>query len=374
VLVAAALVATACSSGGPASTAPAATTASTPQYQRPGPDTVGVTTLDLGSAGAVLGERLATVYYPADPATAMSHPRFSYSEASTLPTQLQGLLPPRYDTITSTEAYTDSPGSTRGPFPVVLFSHGFGGERLQYSNLLTGVASWGYVVVSADYLERGLAVESEAGLGVKVTPTSADDQATMGQSLARVESASEDPASVLHGLVDPSKVAAMGHSAGGGTAFTALHDPRVATAIGWSPEQPTGGWSSKPVMLIAPQGDLAFPPAAMAKDLATFPGPRSWVEISGEGHNSYTDICVGIRDGGGLVNYAVQHHFTTAALERLATNGCEASDLPPQRFWPVVQYYSVFQLEAVFHHGPTRVPTPAPGAFPGFTVTVHQAG
>ena len=373
--MAAAVVAAGCSSpaGSSSATAPP-TTASTPQYQTPGPDTVGVTTLDLGSAGPVLGERLATVYYPADPATAPAHPRFSYSEASTLPVALQGLLPARYDTITGVDAYSDAPGATKGPYPAVLFSHGFGGERLQYSNLLTGVASWGYVVISADYLERGLAVESDDGLGAKITPTSADDQSTMRQSLAAVESASDDPASVLHGLVDPSEVAAMGHSAGGGTAFTALHDPRIATAIGWSPERPTGGWSRKPVMLIAPQGDLAFPPAAIAKDFATFPGPRSWVEISGEGHDSYTDICVGIRSGGGLVNYAVQHHFTTAALDKLAYNGCQATDLPPARFWPVVQYYTVFQLVAVLHHGPSRVPVPAAGTFPGFRVTVHQAG
>jgi dienelactone hydrolase len=254
---------------------------------------------------------------------------------------------------------------------VVLFSHGFGGERLYYSNLLAGIASWGYVVVSADFLERGLAAQA---LQVKVGPNAALDQSIMLHSLAAVETASGDPSSVLHGIVNPSKVAAVGHSAGGGTAFDALSDPRVATAVGWAPVPPTGTPSSKPVMLIGAGGDRAVLPSSVAKTFTSFHGPKALVEISGEGHNTYTDICVGIRQGGGLINYAVAHHFTTPQLARLAINGCEANDLPPERFWAVVQYYTVFQLEAVLGHGSTRVPVPAVGTFPGIRVTVRQEG
>jgi dienelactone hydrolase len=362
VLLSMAVVAGGCGS------AAAPTTSSTPAYQARGSHTVGVTTLDLGPAG-MLGERLATVYYPTDPASASGHPRFSYTEASTLPTALQSLLPAAYNTTTTIDAFTDAPGSG-GPYPVVLFSHGFGGERLYYSNLLAGMASWGYVVVSADYLERGLAAQA---LGLKSTPTAPFDRTIMLSSLTAVETASQD-ATVLHGIVDPSKVAAVGHSAGGGTAFNALDDPRVATAIGWAPVAPAGAPSDKPVMLIGAEGDLAVLPRTVAHEFAAFPGPRSLVEISGEGHNTYTYICVGIREGGGLISYAVAHHLTTASLARLGINGCQAKDLAPQRFWPIVQYYTVFQLKAVFSHGPTTVPVPAENAFPGFTVQVTQHG
>jgi dienelactone hydrolase len=365
--IAAAVSALAVVAGGCGSAA-APTTSSTPAYQAQGPHTVGVTTLDLGSAGT-LGERLATVYYPTDPASASGHPRFSYTEASTLPTALQPILPAAYNTTTTIDAFTDAPGSG-GPYPVVLFSHGFGGERLYYSNLLAGMASWGYVVVSADYLERGLAAQS---LGLKSTPTAAFDRSIMLRSLTVVEAASED-AGVLHGTVDPSKVAAVGHSAGGGTAFNALDDPRVATAIGWAPVAPAGAPSKKPVMLIGAEGDRAVLPRTVAHEFAAFPGPRSLVEISGEGHNTYTDICVGIREGGGLISYAVSHHFVSASLAQLGINGCQAKDLAPPRFWPIVQYYTVFQLKAVFSRGPSTVPVPAANAFPGFTVQVTQPG
>ena len=48
------------------------------------------------------------------------------------------------------------------------------------------------------------------------------------------------PSSPLYGVADPHKVAAVGHSAGGQTAFDALKDPRVDVAVGWAPVGPVG--------------------------------------------------------------------------------------------------------------------------------------
>lgn len=352
-----------CSSNSPA--------ASSPQYQRRGPDVVGVTTLDLGSAGPEFGERLATVYYPADPSTVAGHSRFSYNEASTLPKSVQGILPAKFNTTTTVDAYADVSGSKAGPYPIVLFSHGYGGERLYYSTLLTGIASWGYVVVSADYLERGLAAQV---LGTTTTPTPALDSSIMMTSLAAVEQASSDPSTVLHGTADPSRVAAVGHSAGGQTAFDALDSPKVDTAIGWAPEGPAGSPSHKPVMIIRATGDSVIPTAQIDREYKAFPGPRALVQVGGEGHNTYTDICVGIRSGGGLIGYAVANHLIKPQLAELGINGCQKSDPAPQRFWPIVQYYTVFQLKARLGHGPTTVPEPSPGAFPGLQVRVAQQG
>ena len=143
-------------------------------------------------------------------------------------------------------------------------------------------------------------------------------------------------------------MAAVGHSAGGETAFDALDGPGVATAIGWAPVAPVGTPSNKPVMLIGAEGDQVVPPASVKRTYDSFPGPKSLVEISGEGHNTYTDICVGIRSGGGLISYAISHHLVTPSLAKLGINGCQSSDLAPQRFWPIVQYYTVLQLKNQF--------------------------
>jgi dienelactone hydrolase len=364
-----ALVGAACGNSGTGPPA-AVTTSSTPQYQHHGPFAVGVTTLDLGSAGPVYGERLATVYYPGALKGGEAPPRFSYTEAQTLPAALRGVLPARYNTTQTIDAYQGIPGSPKGPFPVVLFSHGFGGERLYYSNLLTGIASWGYVVVSADYLERGLASQAISGAP---KPTTAHDAATLAASLTAVEQAGANSASPLHGIVDSKRVAAAGHSAGGGTAFNALATPRVETAVGWAPVAPSTLGSSKPVMLIGAEGDIAVLPSSVKKTYQSFRGPKSLIEIGGEGHNTYTDICVGIRQGAGLINFAVANHFTSPQLAKLGINGCQAKDAAPQRFWPIVQYYTVFQLKSVFGGNPSAtVPVPAPGTFPGMTVSITQ--
>ena len=70
-----ALLAASVIAGCSSSSATSTTTTPVPAYADPGPHAVGVTTLDLGSAGPVLGGRSATVFYPADRASAAGHPR-----------------------------------------------------------------------------------------------------------------------------------------------------------------------------------------------------------------------------------------------------------------------------------------------------------
>src|ERR1700688_357627 len=357
-----ALLATGCSTSSPVTT---------PGFAHVGPYAVGATTFDLGSAGPVFGERKATVFYPADASRLAGHPLFSYDLEAPLPAALQAIVPAKYNATIVVDAHVDAAGSADGPFPIVLFSHGFGGFRLVYSHLLTGTASWGFVVVSADYLERGLLAEATN----RVEDSPAKDLQTMFASLAATELASANPSSPLHGVADSGKVAAVGHSAGGQTAFDALKDPRVDVAVGWEPVGPSGLPSHKPAMIIGDQGDIALTPAALTGEFNKFPGPTSFVEISGEGHNTYTDICPSIRSGGGgLIGFALSVHLVSPANARLGINGCTTKDLSPERFWPIAQYYTVAELR----HGlgidrnPTGLSAPSAGQFPGFAVTYRQ--
>ena len=365
------------------STQPVATTASTPPYASPGPHVVGETTIALGVSAPKYGERYATVFYPTNltSSEAAKLPKFSYTQADTLPAVFRHLLPAKYNLTTTVNAYPNAPGSSAGPYPVVLFDFGASGQRLFYSNLLSGIASWGYVVVAADYFEHSIAAQVMTA-GAKEAPTpptraeqsrgAALDLSVMLTSLSAVEKASDDPMLVLHGTVNPNRVTAIGHSAGGETAFDSLHSPRVTTAIGWSPVGPLGPPSKKPVMIIHPVGDDVVTAALVDDEYAAFPGPKSSVEPSAGGHNTYTDTCVVIRNGGGLIQYAIAAHFVTAKLARLGFNGCSPHNVAPARFWRVVQYYTVFQLKAYLGHGSTTVPHPAPGAFPGIEVSVAQ--
>jgi dienelactone hydrolase len=346
--------------------------ASAPGFAHAGPYSVGATTLDLGSAGPAFGERLATVFYPADASRLAGHARFSYDLEAPLPQALRAIVPPKYDSTVVVDAHVGAPASPHGPFPIVLFSHGFGASRLYYSNLLTGIASWGFVVVSADYLERGLLAQATHP-DVRSTP--ARDLETMFSSLTATEAASASRTSSLHGVADSHKVAAVGHSAGGQTAFDALKDRRVDVAVGWAPVGPTGTPSKKPSMIIGALGDIALTPATLTREFKAFPGPTNFVEVSGEGHDTYTDICTSIRSGvGGLVGFAESVHFISPQLAKLANSGCAATDLAPQRFWPIVQYYTVAELRSglgIDRSGAGLGPASA-GQFKGFVITYRQ--
>jgi dienelactone hydrolase len=357
-----ALGAAACSSGSGAG--------AHPDLARPGAFTVGATTLDLGSAGR-FGERLATVFYPADSSKAAGHPLFRYKLADPLPEALASIVPAKFNSTVTSDAHVDAPASHAGPFPIVLFSHGFGASRLYYSHILTGIASWGFVVVAADYLERGLYAQAA---NATASDTPALDLHTMLSSLTATETASSRRSSPLFGVADPHRVAAVGHSAGGQAAFDALRDPRVAMAVGWAPVGPSGTPSRKPVMIIGEDGDVALTKPTLTREFDAFKGPTTFLEISDAGHNTYTDICTSIRQGGGgLVGFAISLHLVSQELAKLAVNGCTMSTLPPQRFWPVVQDYTVGALRHGF--GIDGAPRPGPaaaGQFPGFTITFRQ--
>ena len=151
------MTAAACSSSAKSSTGAVTTTtvnaqANDPAYARPGPYKVGMTTLRLP-------DRDVIVWYPADPAAVAGKPKATYSQTTPLPANLRAIVPAQYNTVVTMDAYTGVPASAKGPFPIVLFSHGAGAYDLVNSGLDVGIASWGFVVASTDYKERGLAAQ-----------------------------------------------------------------------------------------------------------------------------------------------------------------------------------------------------------------------
>ena len=373
-LIALSLVAAACSSSSKSASSKSSSSGSTttvaanadePVYAKPGPYQVGYTTLKLP-------DRTVYVWYPADDASVAGKPKATYSQSTPLPASLKALVPGKYNTVVTMDAYSDVPGSTKGPFPVVLFSHGYGGYPLVNSINEVGIASWGFVVLSIDYFERGLANQ----VLMKKYPKDPNRDTRLEFAALDLAKAENDRAgSVLHGIVDASKVGAVGHSAGGNSAFDALKDPRVAVAVGYAPVGPTGTPAAKPTMIIAGSLDNALTPATLDKEYASFPPPKRRIEVENAGHNTFTDVCDVIRGGGGLIQFALTNHFITPELGRLATNGCEKSDLAPATFLPLVQHFTVAELRDGLGIDPQPVGL-GDGivhAFPGVTIKYeHQ--
>ena len=123
----------ACSSPSPLSSPPAAartTTARGRRRHRPpsdaaaatayvekGPYSVGTTTLDLNG-------RKVEVWYPADDVPAGAQ-QVIFEIRDLLPENLKTIVPDDLNPKYPTDAYRDIPASAEGPFPLVLFAHGF---------------------------------------------------------------------------------------------------------------------------------------------------------------------------------------------------------------------------------------------------------
>lgn len=366
-----ACITAACSSGSSDTKSSSATTTTVanrgaePAYAKAGPYKVGYIKLRLP-------DRDVFVWYPADEQAVAGKPKATYDQRTPLPANLKALVPDKYNTVVTMDAYADVAGSTKGPFPVVLFAHGYGAHPLYNATSEAGIASWGFVVAGVDFFERGIANQV---LNKKYPNDPNRDPRLLFEALDLLGRDNGDAGSVLHGVVDTTRVGAVGHSAGGNSVFDALKDPRVAVAIGYAPVPPTGTPANKPTMIIAGSLDNALTSAQLEKEYNSFPPPKRRVEVANAGHNTFTDICDVIRGGGGLIKFALDNHFISGQLEQLAVNGCAQDNLPPAQFLPVVQHFTVAELRDALHIDPQPIGLGdgIAQAFPGVTITYwHQ--
>ena len=302
---------------------------------------VGVTTLDLA-------DRKIEVYYPAAPGAAAGRTNEIYLQTDPLPPMLKSLtsrIPAEVDLRVSVPAFRDVPSASSSSYPLVIFSHGAGGWRSGHGKLLSGIASWGFVVASVDFPEYGFS--SFAGGAARdmsarrATSAAAVDAAL--DLLASATSASEGP---LSGIIDLSKIAAMGHSAGGGTMFAQIDNPRIDSIIGWAPVPPQGpGTTRKPTLIIAAEKDSGIPVVTLASAYDSLKAPKRLAVVSRMGHNAFSDTCLAIHSGNDLISAAKEIGLPVPApLLDLAQNGGRPEDLDTETGWAIIQHLTVAQL------------------------------
>jgi fermentation-respiration switch protein FrsA (DUF1100 family) len=116
----------------------------------------------------------------------------------------------------------------RGDFPIVVFSHGLNGTPYDYRELLVAWASAGFVVAGPAYPHTTRGTSEFNLLDVVHQPADASQVLTAVLALDRKAG---DP---LRNHVDPERVAAAGHSAGGITTvglFTLERDARFDAGV-----------------------------------------------------------------------------------------------------------------------------------------------
>ena len=345
-----ALVAAACGSNGSdrSATTTAAKTTTTapatadPAYRELGPNQVGSRTIALDDG------RRVVIWYPAAD-SASGTPTETFDIASLLSPELQAKiaadLRPQYEI----KSHIGAAPATDGPYPMVLFSHGYAGYPEQSADLVTHLASWGFVVIAPDHVERSLS--GLLGTAAKgVTPR--EDPEVLSASLDAAIADSKDAKSPLNGLLNLDKVAVAGHSAGASAAYlTASSDDRVKAFISYSvgtgrpdkngkvPERPV---PKVPGMVMLGTKDGIIPPASSVDVYDAMNTPKYLVQIANAGHLVFSDICLIGKDKGGLVALTKEAGLNLGDdLLKLASDGCAPTRLDPAKAFGAIDHFSV---------------------------------
>jgi predicted dienelactone hydrolase len=340
-----------------------------------GPFAVGVTELD--------GDPPVLVLYPADrDAVPEGAARFRYTAedhwgrfAGILTDELRADFAVEID-----EAWRDIPASERGPFPLVVFSHGAAMSRFGHSSHGAHLASWGYVVAIPRQSARDVeAAISAAGDTAGIVEA---DLGVIDRTIASLTSETGRPGSVLEDRVALGEIAVAGHSAGGAEALLAAYRSDVGTSIALVPTAPVPkevagdhqivqeGWygfdtaagefdldtyleesepPAKPSLIVFAENDLLYPVEDARAVFDWLPSPKRFAVLARTGHFVFVDSCGRSQDSGGSEAVAAALGQDPESLEmRYIENGCSPADAPVAEVTALWNHLTVAHLRSVF--------------------------
>ncbi len=310
-------------------------------YVEPGPYPVGVTTLVLSKGPKV------EVWYPAVAGSAGTD---SYDMRDYVPPAVRALLTADVPAIHTYDATRDA-AVADGAFPVVLFSHGFSGTRMQSTFLTAHLAGYGMIVVAPEHPSRDL-LNVLGGTAAGNRTDSVDD---LLQALDLIVAAGGDPTSPFDGHVDADHVAAVGHSAGGGTVVGAAADPRVDTYVSMASGVLGGANSSgatstsaaplpaKPSFFLGGTEDGVVPVEKVTRpSFEAVSSPSLLWVVTGAGHNAFDDFCT-FGNGQGIIGVALASGLgdlldAQPQIKQLGQDGCIPPAIDVQTTFPIIQH------------------------------------
>ncbi len=179
------------------------------------------------------------------------------------------------------------PQGAPGPFPLIVFGHGFAVTPAYYSRLLEAWARAGYVVAAPVF-----PLSNEHAPGGPDEADIVNQPRDMSFVITRMLAAGADP---VADLIDPRQIAVSGQSDGGETAFATAYDPpyldpRVDAAILLSGARlPTSGAfhfprGSPPLLAVQGTADTIDPPSFTYAVFDLAPTPKYLLKLLGAGH------------------------------------------------------------------------------------------
>jgi predicted dienelactone hydrolase len=276
------LLAAACSSSNDPAPPPTSTPVAIEAYAARGPHGVGVTTIELVDtarptaangdfAGAPERRMQVEIWYPAASGAASPEER---------DVALDG-----------------------GPYPLILFAHGFSSTRTQSAAYTQHLASHGYVVASPDFPGSN----GGAGGGPRlraVIDQPGDASFIIDELLLR----NNEPDGLFARAIDPERIGMTGHSLGGlttlMTTYGPMRDDRILASLPISPigcffEADVIAGVTTPLMVLGGSEELIVDPTSIRKAYDLANAPRYFVELAGADHIKFADVDINDRDVGG---------------------------------------------------------------------------
>lgn len=183
------------------------------------------------------------------------------------------------------------PADDGGPFPLVVFAHGFNVGPATYTRILRAWAHAGYIVAAPAF-----PLESAGAPGGPDESDLVNEPTDIHVVISRLLRESATPGNPFAGTIAPDRVAVAGHSDGAVAALAAAYqrgvrDPRVAAAIIFAGAEfsPFDGFSlpapASPALLSA-QGtaDPINNPKSTYSYWNQAPGPKYLLKLLGAGH------------------------------------------------------------------------------------------
>jgi dienelactone hydrolase len=217
-----------------------------------------------------------------------------------------------------------------GPFPLVIFGHGYAVTPALYAGLLQSWARAGYVVAAPVFpLENAGAPEGPQESDLINQP---DDMRFVMSSLLAASNASSG---ALAGLINPDRIAVTGQSDGGDTALAVAYnryfrDPRVSAVVILSGAEIPGasgfvfGPGGPPLLATQGTADTVNPPSATDAFFYAARRPKYLLNLIGAEHlppYSYQQPQLEIIERVTIAFFDGYLKHMSGALERLAALG-----------------------------------------------------
>jgi predicted dienelactone hydrolase len=152
------------------------------------------------------------------------------------------------------------PVAAGGPFPLIMYSHGYSSTRGEATQVGERAASHGYFVVSPDFPLSNLLANNGSPDGSDAHNQAGDVTFLIDQMIAF----SRDPDHLFAQAIDDSRIGATGVSMGGFTTLLAtfhptLHDPRIKVSVPMAPLSALfteGFYHTREVPMLLIHGDV----------------------------------------------------------------------------------------------------------------------